>query len=162
MSLNNLIEWIYQTPLSNAIRETAWVVPAVQSLHILAIAVVLGAALISDLRLARLFAVDEPVHTIVRRYLPWSCVSLAVLLLTGLTMCVGEPDRVLVNQIFWMRMGLVVGVFALTLGLRRPFLDPGFRPASAWRGRHAKGLAWLSLLMWAAVVVCGRWIAYGI
>jgi hypothetical protein len=160
MSLLHLIEWTYQTPLSNAIRGVAWVVPAVQSLHILAIATVLGSALISDLRLAGLFAVDEPVHSVVRRYLPWSCIAVVVLLLTGLTMCIGEPDRVLVNQIFWLKMGLVLGVLLLTLGLRQPFLDPSFQPSSAWRGRHAKGLAWLSLLMWTVVVVCGRWIAY--
>jgi hypothetical protein len=84
-----------------------------------------------------------------------------VLLITGLTMCIGEPDRVLVNQIFWTKMVLVVSVFLLTLGLRRPFLEPSFKPGSVWRGRHARALAGLSLLLWAAVVVCGRWIAYG-
>lgn len=162
MSLPQLIEWTYQTPLSNAIREAAWVVPAVQSLHILAIAMVLGSALISDLRLAGLFAVDEPVHSVVRRYLPWSCIALGLLLLTGLTMCIGEPDRVLVNQIFWVKMGLVLGVFLLSLGLRQPFLDPSFSPGSTWRGRHARALAAVSLLLWAAVVVCGRWIAYSV
>lgn len=162
MSLQHLIEWIYQTPLSNAIREVAWLVPAVQSLHILAIAVMLGSALISELRLAGLFAVDESVHSIVGRYLPWSCVALLLLLLTGLAMCIGEPDRVLVNQIFWMKMGLIVVVFLLTLGVRLPFLNPGFRPSTTWRGRHVKGLALLSLLLWAVVVACGRWIAYGL
>jgi hypothetical protein len=161
MSLHQLIEWTYQTPLSTTIRDVSWIVPAVQSLHILAIAVVLGAAVISDLRLAGLFAVDEPAHGVVRRYLPWSYIALAVLLITGLTMCIGEPDRVLVNQIFWTKMVLVVSVFLLTLGLRRPFLDPSFKPGSVWRGRHARALAGLSLLLWAAVVVCGRWIAYG-
>ncbi len=137
-------------------------VPAVQSLHLLAITVVLGSALISDLRLAGLFATDVPVHTVLRRYLPWSCIALAVLLLTGLTLCIGEPDRVLVNQTFWLKMGLVVGVVLLTFGLRRPFFDPGFRPDSAWQGRHAKALALLSLLLWVAILVCGRWIAYSL
>lgn len=161
MSWDHVIEWIYQTALSNAIREVSWLVPAVQSLHILAIAVLLGAALMSDLRVARLFATDEPAHGVIRRYLPWSYGALAVLLLTGLTMCIGEPDRVLVNQIFWTKMGLVLAVFLLTLGLRRPFLDPRFQPGSTWRGRHARALAAVSLSLWMVVIVCGRWIAYG-
>lgn len=161
MSWDHVIEWLYQTALSSAIREEFWLVPAVQSLHILAIAVLLGSALMSDLRVAGWFAADEPAHRLIRRYLPWSYGALAVLLLTGLTMCIGEPDRVLINQIFWTKMGLVLTVFLLTLGLRRPFLDPHFQPLSTWRGRHARALAVLSLLLWGVVIVCGRWIAYG-
>ena len=47
-----LIAWLYASSLSTAIRDMLWVVPTVQSVHIIAIAALLGSAVISDLRLA--------------------------------------------------------------------------------------------------------------
>lgn len=113
--------WIYASPLSTAIRDILWVIPTVQSIHILAITVLFGSAVISDLRLAGVFATDEPLRGVVRRYYPWMRNALLVLLFTGLIMIIAEPDRVLVNSTFWLKMALVVSAFTLTLLLRRPF-----------------------------------------
>lgn len=160
MSIESFGNWLYETPLSTSIREVTWIIPSVQSIHLLSIAIVVGSALVSDLRLAGVLATDESPATVVRRYLPWMWIALIVLLLTGIIMLIAEPGRTLGNTVFWTKMALVVFAFALTLFFRKPLLDPAFSLEHAsWR-RAVKPAAWISLIVWVAVVFCGRWIAY--
>ncbi len=152
--------WLYQTPLSAAIRDFPSLVAFMQSVHILAVAGVIGSALMSDLRLAGVLATDEPADAVARRYMPWMWGALAVLLLTGLVQIVGEPERTLTTVTFWLKMAMLLIAFALTLIMRKPLLDPHFDIRGAWWETYVKPAAWLSLLLWIAVIVCGRWIAY--
>ncbi len=121
---------------------------------------IFGAAVISDLRLAGVFATDEPMGGVVRRYFPWMRAALIVLLLSGLVMVIGEPDRVLVNTTFWLKMFLVVAVFTLTWSVRRPLLRVVGPAQGADEKPPIKALAWLSIALWCVVIFCGRWIAY--
>jgi hypothetical protein len=155
--MHHLIEWIYGTALSSAIRDSSWLVPVVQSIHIIAIATMVGAALVVELRIAGVLAPDERLDVVAQRYLPWMWRALAVLLATGLVMILGEPDRTLRSMTFWIKMALVsVGVLA-SLGLRKPLL----RPANLADKAPVKVMAWALLGLWVAVMFCGRWIAYG-
>jgi hypothetical protein len=162
MTLHEISSALYTTPISTWIRETAGIIPTIQSIHILAIAVVVGSALVTDLRLAGVLAIDETPRTVVRRYLPWMWAAIAVLLATGATMAVGEPNRVLENPMFWTKMALVVLAFALTLLFRYPFLHPQFQLKHPHWAGLAQPMAWVSLMVWIAVIFCGRWIAYAI
>ena len=160
MDIHEFSRALYTTPFSTGIRETAGLIPITQSLHILAISVVVGSALVTDLRLAGVLATEETPQTVVRRYLPWMWAAITVLLLTGGILVLGEPNRDLTNPLFWIKMGLVVFAFALTLLFRYPILHPEFRLEHARWATLAKPLAWVSLLVWVAVIFCGRWIAY--
>ena len=76
----NLLEFskaLYATPISTGIRETTGIIPTTQSIHILAIAVVVGSALVMELRLAGMLATDESPQSVVRRYLPWLWAAIA-------------------------------------------------------------------------------------
>ena len=105
-------------------------------------------------------AKDVPVSVYVRRYSPWIGISIAVLLLTGITLIIGEPGRTLQNWVFWTKMALVVAgglltaVFAIPVARDETYWDSGARRGAA------TVIATLSLLIWVAVVICGRWIAY--
>lgn len=162
MNLRQFTLALYDSPVSTGIRDTTWLIPLVQSIHIVAISVLIGSAVVSDLRLAGVLATDETPRTVVRRHLPWMWGALAVLLATGLIMTTGEPNRVLANAIFWYKMGLVLLAFVLTLLFRYPILHPEFRLEHARWASFAKPLAWISLVIWIAVVFCGRWIAYAV
>ena len=159
MQIQSIIEAIYGSALSTAIRENTWIVPTVQSIHICAISVVIGSSLLVELRLAGVIATDEPVYTVVRRYLPWMWGALGLLLLTGVIMVIGEPERELGNRVFWIKMALVLGGVGLSLFFRRPFLNPSKAPPGFCE-RWAKPLAWVLLGLWVAVIFSGRWIAY--
>ncbi len=154
--MKGIIEWLYGTPLSTVIRDTPWIVPTIQSIHICAIAVVVGCALVTELRIAGVIAPNESISVVAQRYLPWMWRALAVLLATGLLMVLSEPERDLVNILFWTKMALVAAGVLLSVMLRRPLL----RPAATVRDSPAKSIAWVMLVLWVAVIFCGRWIAY--
>ena len=162
MSLAQISAELYRTPISTAIRDIKWVIPSTQCVHIAAIAVVVGSALVTDLRLAGVLATDETPRTVVRRYLPWMWAALLILLTTGVILVVGEPNRVLTNPVFWAKMALVAFAFTLTLLFRFPILHPEFQLEHVRWVKLVKPMAWISLLVWVAVIFCGRWIAYAI
>lgn len=160
MSVEEFANNLYATEISTAFREITWVVPAVQSIHILSIAVVIGSAIVMDLRLAGVLATDETPRAVVKRHLPWMWGALVLLLASGSLLMVAEPYRVLTNQVFWIKMGLVLLGFILTLLFRYPVLHPEFRIEHSRLAALVKPTAWASLAIWVVVVFCGRWIAY--
>lgn len=160
MSVAQFAQNLYGTPISTSLREIAWIVPAVQSIHIIAIAAVIGAAIVMDLRLAGVLATDETPRTVVRRHLPWMWSGLGFLLVSGMVLGLAEPYRVLMNPIFWAKMALVLTGFFLTLLFRYPILHPDYQIEHARAAALVKPMAWASLAIWVTVVFCGRWIAY--
>jgi hypothetical protein len=160
-TLNEICVWIDQTALSHAIQVTNWVVPAVQTVHILAIAVVASSVLMIDLRLIGLFWADRSIDAVSSRFLPLVWWSLPVLLATGAIMIIGEPARSLKNPAFQLKMTLLVaalivtGLFSFLQRRNAAFgeLHSGSRAAAAT-------VAIVSMLLWSAIIFAGRWIAY--
>ena len=160
MSVAHFAQHIYGTAISTELRETTWIIPSVQSFHIISIAIVVGAAIVMDLRLAGVLATDETPQAVVRRHLPWMWSALGVLLTSGFVLGFAEPYRVLTNEVFWIKMALVLTGFILTLLFRYPVLHPEYRVEHARMAKLVKPMAWASLAIWIVVVFCGRWIAY--
>ena len=160
MTIHQFAVRLTATSLSSSIREAAWVVPSVQTLHIMAVTVVMSAALFLDLRIVGVLAEDVPIATYVRRYFRWWGFAVLVLLLSGLTLIIGEPSRTLQNWVFWTKMVLVAVGTVLSILVAAPV----WRDAAFWDGgskrKVAAALATVSLLIWVAAVFCGRWIAY--
>ena len=129
--------------------EVTWVIPAIQSVHIMAIAVVVGSALMVDLRLLGAFGEGESVAAFTRRFLPWLWWALLALLLTGVLMIVAEPRRSLQNTTFLVKMGLVLAAVAVTALTRLPLSKA-----------HRRPIAVVSMCLWVAIIFCGRWISY--
>jgi hypothetical protein len=161
MNVHDFSTWLSATPPSLIIQNNFWVIPTVQSIHILAICVVISSALMINLRLVGIVGRADPVASFARRYLPWTWTALVILLLTGVTLIVGEPDRTVGNSIFWSKMALVAA--GVILGL--VFIIPIRKNPAFWEntgnGLQAKLLGAVSLTVWIAVIFCGRWIAYG-
>lgn len=160
MSVESFAEALTATSASTLIREAEWIVPTVQSVHILAICVVMGSALMLDLRLMRMIGRDESVSTYARRYSSWILAAVLVLFFTGLVLIVGEPDRTLLNWVFWTKMALLVAGIVTTALV----LLPVARDRAYWDGANrrigAAALGVASLVIWTSIIVCGRWIAY--
>lgn len=157
----SFIEWLAQSPLSLAIQTRAWVVPTIQSVHIVAIGIVVGAVFMIDLRILGRSGRDQTLVETVRRYGPWLWGALVVLLVTGVLMVVGEPARELLSFSFWLKMGLLalgtVSAAAFQVALKR---NERHWEASLATRASTKSLAILTLLIWLAIIVAGRLIAY--
>jgi hypothetical protein len=160
-ALDQFCAWLENTPVSQTIQTVNWIVPAVQTVHILAIAAVMAAAVMIHLRVLGVVAREQPLRPYSSRFLPVIWWALPVLLATGIIMVVGEPARALKNSIFQLKMLLVLSAIAVTFIYQAPLkrqpsywtLTPSHRAASI-------AIAVLSLGVWVAIVFAGRWIAY--
>jgi hypothetical protein len=153
--INQFAAWLEATPASEAIASHAWVVPTVQSIHILAIATVAASALMIDLRLLGIYAPDQPLKAVGARFMPFLWWSLLVLLITGSIMIVGEPPRSLRNSAFQLKMLLLIAAVTVTV-----ISQIWIRRTDGGRGAAAATLAAISMALWVGIIFAGRWIAY--
>lgn len=154
-------DWLAATALSQTLQTVGWIIPAVQTVHILSVAAVMTSALMLDLRLLGLRGTDQSVAAVAARFLPFIWWPLPVLLLTGAVLIIAEPSRSLQNPVFLLKMTLLLCAAGVTLAWQMPLRgDPTFWDASLRRMRLARLLALISLPLWAAIICAGRWIAY--
>ena len=159
--LQHFAVWLSDTPISLFIQNVLWIIPAVQTVHILAIAAVLSSVVMIDMRIFGLIGRGATMTETAGRYVPWIWWSLLVLAVTGITLITGEPVRSLTNPAFQIKMALLVVAMAVTivfqLTLRR---NAGLLDASARSAGLVRAAALATLLLWFAIAVAGRWIAY--
>jgi len=156
--IRQFAEWLSQTSLSILIQtHNAWVIPTIQSIHIIAIGVVLTSVLMIDLRILGWAGHDQTLRETTDRFGPWLSWALLVLLVTGISMVVGEPVRALLSFSFWIKMFLVaLGTLIATL-LQ---ITAKRNEQTLVNRRTVKSLAILTLLIWVGIVILGRLIAY--
>jgi hypothetical protein len=160
-SLDAFCDRLSETAVSQAIQTTDWVIPAVQTAHILAVAAVVSSILLVNLRFLGLRGRNQPIAAVTARYVPIVWYGLPILLATGATLIIAEPSRSLQNPIFVVKMALVLLAAGATLGYQIPLRrDPGFWDCSSSRRWLARLIACLSMPLWVAIVFAGRWIAY--
>jgi len=159
--LRDLSKWLAATPLSHTIQTSGWVIPALQTVHILCVAVLFSSAMLVDLRFFRVLQRDVPLADVARRFLPTIWPVLLVLLLTGSLLIIGEPRRSLLNNTFYVKMALLTVAVLLTLALQWSLrARPGFWERDRRRLIAGQLAATLSMLLWCGILFAGRWIAY--
>jgi hypothetical protein len=154
-------KWLSQTSFSLVIQTHQWIIPTIQSIHIVAIGVVVASVFMIDLRVLGWAGRDQTLLQTVGRFGPWLSGALCVLLVTGALMVIGEPARELLSFSFWLKMCLVaVGTViaaAFQIALRR---NERHWEESLINRRTTKSLAILTLLIWVGIIILGRLIAY--
>ena len=155
-----LSERLAHTGMSSTIADQSWAVPTLQSIHILAIGIVMASIAMLDLRLAGFLGREQSMRGLTLRFYPWIWGALAVLIVTGFLQIMAEPARELMNWIFWTKMALIIGAVLLTAPVRRLLEDCRYRDLPSGKRAIVRACALLSLLLWVAVLICGRWIAY--
>jgi hypothetical protein len=114
-----------------------------------------------DLRILGLAGRDQTLRQTTNRFGPWLMWSLVALLVTGALMVIGEPVRELVTFSFWMKMFLVaVGTLVAAIFLKTLKNNEQRWEETLSRRLSIKLMAILTLLVWVAVIVLGRLIAY--
>lgn len=160
-ALKAFCDWLSGTPLSLTIQGVSWIIPMVQSVHIIAVTMVMGSVLMTDMKLLGVVGRGVSVKQMNRRFLPWIGGALVVLLLTGSVLTIAEPARELINNVFRFKMALIVVICALTAVFHKIVQSHadgwGEATGNTWTVR---AFALISLAIWVAIVMCGRWIAY--
>lgn len=146
---------------SVALRDSHYVWPLAESLHVLTLALFAGTAALLDLRLVGVALARVPVTALTARLLPWTRWAFAVMVATGVLLFCATPVLYYHDLFFRIKMLLVVvaGINVFVFHART------HRGALAWSHdvrlpRGARIAAVVSLVAWGSVIVAGRLIAY--
>jgi hypothetical protein len=134
------------------LKSNALVYPALETIHITGIALVLGVMIVVDSRLLGLHRKLD-LALVKSVLLPWVLVGFSICAITGLLMFASRASDLIANRAFVIKLILLMlaGTNAGILHTRGKLDD------ADWT---TKMQALISLLIWLAVVTAGRWIAY--
>ena len=154
MDLLPLFQWFEATTIGRVVRESLWLFPVIQCLHLLALALLGGAVLVVDLRLLGAGLSTQPVSELARMVHPWLSASLVVMFATGIPMFLSESVKCYYSPPFWYKIGLLALATIFAYSVRRRVLATCIQPI------RLRLTAVVSLTLWFGVGFSGRWIAF--
>jgi hypothetical protein len=151
-----IIDHLHNWPFAVWLRTAPLVYPALEAMHLIAIATTFGTLLVVDLRLLNvsLFGLrDIDARSIAKAVLPWTLLGFFFAAITGSLMFLSRASDFINNTAFLIKILLLftAATNAAILHSRGPLVATN---------RVTQVQAALSLAIWIAVIVCGRWIAY--
>jgi hypothetical protein len=157
MSLLPFFTWCEQTAIGEAIRNSQWLFPVIESVHLLGLVVIAGAVLVVDMRLFGLGLRQQPVAQLARDAQPWLMGSLMVMLTSGILLFLAEAIKCYYSPAFAVKItSLILAItFTFTVHRKVALADEG-RVAPLW-GRL---VAVVSVALWSGVGIGGRWIGF--
>jgi hypothetical protein len=160
--VNDFAVWLSTTLPSVFIQNhEVWMIPVIQSLHIVGIGIAVGSTLMMTLRILGWAGTDQTVLAMQRRFGPWLTGALCLLLASGGLLIVAEPVRELVTFSFWLKMVFV----AMLTVLAAVFQASVTRSEARWeqglaRRRSVRLAAVLIFVVLGCIIILGRLIAY--
>ncbi|SIQ83910.1 DUF6644 family protein [Pontibacter lucknowensis] len=154
-----MLQGLEASALASAIRQSTWLYPVLEIVHILGIVLLVGGAFLFDLRLLGLSR-KLPVPELARHLLPWSRRGLYLIIPSGILLFSTNAVALAADTVFHIKMiGLVVG--GINAGIFHRYI---FAAAPEWQHgntpRPAKAVALCSIVVWVLVIACGRLLAY--
>jgi hypothetical protein len=152
--------WLYETPFATAVRESDWAFSMVETVHVLGLALMVGTVAVVDFRLLGLVFRRQPASQVMAQVLPLTWAGFVVMAASGLVLFVASAEKLL-HWVFGAKVALLIvaGLNPLI------FHSVVHRGISGWDEGgaspvQAKAAALLSLLLWSAIIVLGRLVAY--
>lgn len=160
MPFAELWNWLQNHPTSQYIGFSYWF-PLLESVHVLAIALVVGSIFMLDLRLLGVAAVRYPASRVNREVIPWTWGAFTVAFVTGFGLFATRASVYIENPAFQIKLGLLV-----LAGLNMAWFQwRTFRGLHAWdrssrTPASAKLAGGMSLLLWSGAILAGRWVGH--
>ena len=154
-------QWLYDSKTGTGIRESVWVFPIIEGTHLLGIALSVGLLCWFDLRLLGLVLRDQPVSKVWQQVMPVAFVGFTLMFISGLLLFWAEAITAYHSVHFWIKIGLLVLAGANALR----FETTAHRNMAEWDKAHVPPLnarltGAISLILWTAIVITGRTMAY--
>ena len=162
MPFPELWTWLEGLPLAEHIGFTWWF-PFLESVHVLAIGLVVGTILMVDLRLLGVAALGYAASRMARELLPWTWGAVCIAVVTGFGLFMTRAATYIENPAFETKLVLLL-LAGLNMAL---FQFRTFRGIADWDDAAAPPVAakvagGASLLLWIGVVLAGRWVGHSI
>jgi len=156
----DLLHWLENTSWASGIRQSLWLYPALEIVHIIGIVILVGAAFMFDLRLLG-FSKNLSVYSLSRHLLPWSRKGLLLIIPSGTLLFITNSETLGRDPTFWLKMMLLILAAVNALVFHK------------WIFKHQINLkvqdevlmssrisAFISIIVWIAIITCGRLLAY--
>ena len=155
MNLYALCEAIEATALSAALRESLWLFPVIESVHLVGLAILGGSLLVVDLRLMGAGLNRQSITEVDQGARRWFLGALLLMLATGFLLGISEAVKLYDRPAFFVKMIALATALILTFTVRRVLIarNPSGGPAAFVIGAA-------SLSTWLLVAVAGRWIGF--
>ena len=156
MTLFEVFDRLELTVLGTAIRDSAWLFPVIESVHLLGLATLGGAILVVDLRLLGLGLKDRAPAYVLEQARPWLIGAIAIMFMTGIPLFLSEAIKLYFRPAFWVKVSALVLALIFTFAVRnrlvraRPDLPP----------LQTRSIAVCSMGLWLTVAAAGRWIGF--
>jgi hypothetical protein len=153
--------WVEETYVATTIRQSLWLFPIIETLHLFGIVLLVGATSALDLRLMGISMREQSVSKLAGRLLPWAWAGFLIQIVTGFLLFISEASRCYTNVAFRYKMLgiLLAGVNAVV------FHYTTYRSVRQWDESPvgplgAKIAGFVSIILWFGIVAAGRWIAF--
>lgn len=151
-----LFEWMETTPMGVVGKTWGAVFALVQTVHLLAMALLGGAVLAADGRLLGLLLTDQPLQQVQAQCHRVWLVGLLLVVASGLFMACGVALKVYYLEVFWFKMLALTAGVLFQWFVRRPLVDH----YGAVSQVSLRLVAVASLVIWFSVAATGRWIGF--
>jgi hypothetical protein len=153
--------WLESQPFALAISQSSWLFPSIETVHVLALTLVVGSIAMVDLRLLNWAYRDRAVKQLTGEVLPWTWVAFVVAAIFGALLFASAATKYYGIATFRAKLVLLV----IAGGNMLFFHFVPYRRADEWglvnqTTRLAKVCGGLSLLLWGAIVALGRWTGF--
>jgi hypothetical protein len=162
MAVPALFKALQASPLGSTISQSTWMFPTIETVHVVAVATVIGTIAVVDLRLLGVASKARPASAVIHEYLPWTWGAFALALVSGSLMFTSRAADYMALPYFLAKFAIMalaaanMLVFHLTAERRIATWDLGLPAAGA---RIAGGV---SLLLWTLIVICGRRVGFSL
>jgi hypothetical protein len=161
MDISEVLKSIENTDIASSIRNSLYLFPMLESVHVIGLALVFGTIAIMDLRLIGLASMRRPFRNVASDTLKWTWLAFAITFVTGGFMFATNASGYYHNPVFQAKMvllllaGVNMGIFELTTGRAADRWGTGLSTPAA-----AKAAGVISLTLWIGVIFLGRWIGF--
>lgn len=149
-------EWCESSALGQAVRDSLWLFPAIEALHLLGLCLLGGALLVVDLRMLGWGLRRQPIAALARDAWPWLVGGIGVMLVTGVLLFLSEAVKCYHNQAFWVKISTLPIAILFTVLVRQRIARDEALDTSV----RSRLVALLSLALWFTVAAAGRWIGF--
>jgi hypothetical protein len=150
-------EWMESLWLGQFIVGSNWLFPVIESVHLLALALLGGSVLVVDMRLLGVGLRNYDVREIARDARPWMVAALVMMVATGVPLFLSEPIKCYYSQAFWVKMWALSLALIFTFTVRtRVTRSESVRNTA----RRQVLVGALSIALWFTVAAAGRWIGF--
>ena len=154
------IDWLQATPLSTTIRESDWLFPSIECVHVIAFVVVVGTISVVDLRLMGAASKTRRADELIEELLPVTWIAFAVAAVAGLLLFASKPVTYTQNFFFLGKMLLLV-LAAANMGAFHLFVHTSLAAAPVGPPPLAARVSGaISLALWITIIAFGRWIGF--